>query len=677
MTLTNFKTIQDYQVIGYLDSIDDIRFTSDVGNAYFLVKVISDWPISISEDDLPKYDKIQVYLSNIEDVAIEDNDYLSDEQRQNSLFEILNKYLFVIQPKVVDDGYTFGQKNYKAAKVFTRTKLPNFDKQLLMPVPVFSNIQSNVIKTVNEFEKRLIDGKVVGEISNPWSRDEEDQPNAVVWEENGDSILYRGIKKQHIDGKKFSFEVDKENLVKINLASVAWSNNIYDVGDILFIPAENVFDNSEPFVNVTENQITEKTTGTSTIKTTPITVTEEKTQDKVIEAKKPTEELKATVSINSEGHPNSDVINNDASFIDTLIKLAKQHNLYYQNEDLVNFHTAMKSDGMVILSGLSGTGKSQLVEIYAEALGLQISADSKKNNQLQFIPVRPFWNDDADLVGYADLVNSVYHPGESGLIDTLIAAQNNPDKVYIVVFDEMNLARVEHYFSQFLSVLERKVTERCIKLYSEELEGRLYNSSSYPAKLLLGDNIFFVGTINTDESTYQFSDKVLDRLNVISLEMVPFETMRQANNEVQVDVSQYKEVTMDEYRGMQKISLANELTKEELEMLWQLHLELNKADKNLGIGWRIITQINDYLVNLSTTEEYLSRSNAIDLQIKQRIMSKMKGSDEQLNTLVGSEEEVGEIQEILDKYANISEFTKTREVIKRKAKELSLYGFTI
>lgn len=92
----------------------------------------------------------------------------------------------------------------------------------------------------------------------------------------------------------------------------------------------------------------------------------------------------------------------------------------------------------------------------------------------------------------------------------------------MVVFDEMNLARVEHYFSQFLSVLEMKPDSRKIKLYNKELESRMYNNEKYPSSITIKSNVLFVGTVNTDESTYQFSDKVLDRANVINLKMIPF-----------------------------------------------------------------------------------------------------------------------------------------------------------
>lgn len=68
----------------------------------------------------------------------------------------------------------------------------------------------------------------------------------------------------------------------------------------------------------------------------------------------------------------------------------------------------------------------------------------------------------------------------------------------------MNLARVEHYFSQFLSLLERPENQRELQLYDSQYAGQLYNSATYPSKIIIGDNIRFIGTVNIDESTYHF-----------------------------------------------------------------------------------------------------------------------------------------------------------------------------
>lgn len=110
----------------------------------------------------------------------------------------------------------------------------------------------------------------------------------------------------------------------------------------------------------------------------------------------------------------------------------------------------------------------------------------------------------------------------------------------------MNLARVEHYFSQILSVLELDRDDRILKLYNEELEGTIKNSNKYKANIKIGNNILLVGTVNLDESTYHFSDKVLDRANVITLNQVNFLELKklQRNKENLVKV---KEISFREY----------------------------------------------------------------------------------------------------------------------------------
>ncbi|PWX25139.1 ATPase, partial [Clostridium perfringens] len=95
-----------------------------------------------------------------------------------------------------------------------------------------------------------------------------------------------------------------------------------------------------------------------------------------------------------------------------------------------------------------------------------------------------------------DSINNIYRPGDSRFIDTLIEASNNKENIYIICLDEMNLARVEHYFSQILSVLELDRDDRILKLYNEELEGTIKNSNKYKANIKIGNNILLVGTVN-------------------------------------------------------------------------------------------------------------------------------------------------------------------------------------
>ena len=365
-----------------------------------------------------------------------------------------------------------------------------------------------------------------------------------------------------------------------------------------------------------------------------------------------------------------------ARFIQRFIRQTVQMGLHYNVKDLITFHTAMESNGLVILSGLSGTGKSKLVSAYAIALGI---ADQKtSSDRLCFVPVRPFWADDSDLLGYVDTVNSVYRPGDSGLVDTLLSAEKDPNNLYIIVFDEMNLARVEHYFSQFLSVLELSSDSRYIQLYNKQLGNRLYNQKKYPFRIKVGSNVLFVGTVNTDESTFQFSDKVLDRSNVISLHIVPF---NQDFSSVQAPESEESMDTMkmssEDYFNLIDKNNTEPLTSEERSLLWDIHSALNSKDRNLGIGWRIVQQIESFLISLPNIENGVSRGEAFDLQLVQRVLTKVRGSEELLRDLVGNEDDEGILIQIFDKYIGISKFTESRQVIQQKARELKLYGFTM
>lgn len=187
---------------------------------------------------------------------------------------------------------------------------------------------------------------------------------------------------------------------------------------------------------------------------------------------------------------------NELEFLNVFQEVSLSKKLSYKPSNLNNFHTAMKTQSFVILSGMSGTGKSKIVQCYHEALNKFANKSNKslstKKSKLLFIPVRPFWQDDSDLLGYLDSSQGIYRPGESGLVDFIKEANENPDECYIVCLDEMNLAKVEHYFSQFLSVLERDVKDRYINLYNEKLSGRIYNQNDYPPRLHLSENLFLL-----------------------------------------------------------------------------------------------------------------------------------------------------------------------------------------
>lgn len=361
--------------------------------------------------------------------------------------------------------------------------------------------------------------------------------------------------------------------------------------------------------------------------------------------------------------------------IDRFIKITKSpdYDLTFNLLDLLNFHNSIKSNTFTILAGLSGTGKSKIASAYAEAIGILSNNDSN-SDQFNLVSVRPFWQDDADLLGYVDTLSNNYHPGDSGLVDTLIAANKNPDKIYMVLLDEMNLAKVEHYFSQFLSVLEMKQgRERNIKLYDKSLERRLYNSDKYPSQINIGSNVKFVGTMNTDESTFQLSDKLLDRASIISLEIIPFMDKQPA---LQVDSSSFSEITLDQYNNMKADH--SELSKEELTFFWKFDQLIEKHLPNVGLGWRVLNSIKVFLANVPNYKEF-DRKVALDYQVAQRILPKVRGTESMLKDLLtlntSSDDKKGQIVQLLDTYSEMSNFELSKRILSKKELELKVNGF--
>ncbi len=360
----------------------------------------------------------------------------------------------------------------------------------------------------------------------------------------------------------------------------------------------------------------------------------------------------------------------ETKFLERLEQTARSQGLLYSSADLVNLHTAMKTSTLVILTGLSGTGKSRLIRVYGQALGLS-------DEQLSFVPVRPSWTDDADLFGFPDQAHSLYRVSESGLLRTLIAAGRDPEHLYLVCLDEMNLARVEHYFSQLLSVLELPLPERKIRLYPDELSSKLYNSAQYPATIRLGDNLLFAGTVNLDESTYHFSDKVLDRANVIPLEVLPFAEIPSESASL-IDAA--PETSMALWRSFRNDTVGPGLAERETALLWQLHQELQAASPALGIGYRVVIQIGRYLQNLPSTGG-LTRAAALDRQLLQRVFTKIRGPEAQLSPLVGEyrREQTGEgrLLALFDQFADLSDFLLCRKALRQKGRDLVQHGYTV
>ena len=343
-----------------------------------------------------------------------------------------------------------------------------------------------------------------------------------------------------------------------------------------------------------------------------------------------------------------------------LKEAAENDGLLYAEKDLFHFHISMKSSRLVILAGKSGIGKSGLVRLYGRALGLPES-------QVRFLPVRPSWMDDGDVLGYVDMKNMVYRSADTGLAELLIDAAAHPEKQYIVCFDEMNLARVEHYFAQFISVLEKE-DHPMIRLYNPSLAPRLYNSEKYPPEIP-------VGTVNVDESTCHFSDKILDRANVITLSQCHFSDLLKLSPQ---ERKVYKEITAEEYDDF-RVKEGMGLNDKELELLDALNDAFTKSGMPYGIGFRVAQQMGRYLENIPE-EAGISRGEGLDAQLVQRVFTKLRGSADQLSALLSLSDKntaEGLLPAILVRFKALSDFQESQAVLKRKAGELKLYDYTM
>jgi hypothetical protein len=215
------------------------------------------------------------------------------------------------------------------------------------------------------------------------------------------------------------------------------------------------------------------------------------------------------------------------------LEAAKNHiesqGLFFSERTINAFHTSLKIAEMsplVVLAGISGTGKSELPRRYAEAMGMHFLP----------MPVQPRWDSPQDLFGFYNYLEGRFRPTEltralvqmDNYYDVEGRGWNMPDswehslndQVLLVLLDEMNLARVEYYFSEFLSKLETRrgidIDDTIAREKAEiSLEVGRQNRDAAIMRIFVRTNVLFVGTMNEDESTQTLSDKVVDRANVL------------------------------------------------------------------------------------------------------------------------------------------------------------------
>lgn len=301
------------------------------------------------------------------------------------------------------------------------------------------------------------------------------------------------------------------------------------------------------------------------------------------------------------------------SIIDYVSSYIQSKGFFYEKKDLVNFFLSLKTKPFVILSGISGTGKTKIVQWFAESLGA-----TEENGQFTLIPVRPDWSDSSDLLGYVNLQGEFQ---ERPLIKVLENADANPNRPYFVVLDEMNLARVEYYFSDFLSVIESRKWK----------DGKIVTSPVLPESITnkhitIPSNVYIIGTVNMDETTHPLSKKVLDRANTIE-----FNTVNLDYFNFLMDVEE-KEAEIASNRSLETEYLhLKECFKDNEDLVRNIStilIEINKTLESVGaqVGYRIRDEICFYMA-YNEKGKLLSFDEALDYQIYQKILPRLAGSD--------------------------------------------------
>lgn len=236
--------------------------------------------------------------------------------------------------------------------------------------------------------------------------------------------------------------------------------------------------------------------------------------------------------------------NNRKEFFDNFSQQSKR--TYSQttttdNSSYLPYLTALRTKPFMLLAGISGTGKSRIVREMAKACWASHEEDYGKNCPRNFcmVQVKPNWHDSSDLIGYVSRIN-----GEKYVVGPFLRfiakAIKDPKRPYFLCLDEMNLAPVEQYFAEYLSVIEsRKLQDGQIEtdpivpfenteaygslidqLFESDEERKAYKTEEGGKRLTIPENLFVVGTVNMDETTFSFSRKVLDRAMTIEMNEV-------------------------------------------------------------------------------------------------------------------------------------------------------------
>jgi len=278
-----------------------------------------------------------------------------------------------------------------------------------------------------------------------------------------------------------------------------------------------------------------------------------------------------------------------------VIEHLRREKLYYPDELIWRYHISLMSKPFVILTGVSGGGKTRLTQVYAEAM----------NGKYCLVSVRPDWQSNESLLGSYDILNKRFVPTEfcrhvhRAYQDWNRDRTNKSPKKYFVCLDEMNLARAEYYFSDFLSRMEVDGDLRKIRLYDQPQSPE----DEVDQDLFIPPNLYITGTVNLDETTHTFSRKVLDRANIIKID--------------RIEIGHMLDLLRTDY--------PTELLDFVGAHLKEINLRLAEASQQFG--YRTVREILDW-VSEAFHSGYFNMAAALDIQIVQKVLVKLEVSSD-------------------------------------------------